>query len=276
MALVHWHFYAASLGMQRTIDVALPQGSSGIGVAGNRGGGNSAGIPAGTPVLYLLHGWSDDHTIWQRRTSIERYALDRGLAVIMPGTDLGFYSDMKYGYDFWQFFSVELPELVAEFFPRLSTRREDTFVAGLSMGGFGALKWGINCPERFAAVASLSGLTDPLGQYREGRANETWLNIFGEEEELRGSESDLSFKLEELIASGKDMPRFYQTCGVEDALYGMNVEFRDAFKDRIDLTYHEEPGGHEWEYWDRNIRRVIAWLPIRAEPEGSGDGKGAA
>ncbi|GHU86849.1 tributyrin esterase [Spirochaetia bacterium] len=260
MALVHTHFYSAALGMQRTIDVVLPQSASGIGVGGTESGGN-------IPVLYLLHGWSDDHTIWQRRTSIERYALEKGLAVIMPGSDLGFYTDMKYGYDFWEFFSNELPQIVAEFFPRLSTKREDTFVAGLSMGGFGALKLGINCPERFAAAASLSGLTDPLWQYRANRVNEDWLNIFGEEDEIRGSSSDIHFKLEELIASGKPMPRFYQTCGTEDFLYEINVAFRDRFKDRIDLTYHEEPGIHEWGYWDRNIQRIINWLPIAANSD---------
>jgi S-formylglutathione hydrolase FrmB len=136
------------------------------------------------------------------------------------------------------------------------------------MGGFGALKLGINCPERFAAAASLSGLTDPLWQYREGRTNDAWLNVFGEKEELRGGESDLHCKLEELIASGKPMPRFYQTCGTEDALYRINVEFRDKFKDRIDLTYHEERGDHEWGYWDRNIKRIIDWLPIRDDSPG--------
>ncbi|GHT66859.1 tributyrin esterase [Spirochaetia bacterium] len=257
MALVHTHFFSATLGMQRTIDVVLPQSASGIGVGGREQGSS-------IPVLYLLHGWSDDHTIWQRRTSIERYALEKGLAVIMPGSDLGFYTDMKYGYDFWEFFSNELPQIVAEFFPRISTRREDTFVAGLSMGGFGALKLGINCPERFAVVASLSGMVDPLWQYRSGKANEDWLNIFGEENELKGSNSDIHFKLEELIASGRSMPRFFQTCGTEDFLYEINVAFRDRFKDRIDLTYHEEPGVHEWGYWDRNIRRIINWLPIAA------------
>ncbi|GHV14501.1 tributyrin esterase [Spirochaetia bacterium] len=257
MALVHAHFYSAALGMQRTIDVVLPQNSSGIGVGGTEQGST-------IPVLYLLHGWSDDHTIWQRRTSIERYALEKGLAVIMPGSDLGFYTDMKYGYDFWEFFSNELPQIVAEFFPRISTKREDTFVAGLSMGGFGALKLGINCPERFAAAASLSGLVDPLWQYRADRVNEDWLNIFGEEDEIRGSSSDIHFKLEELIASGKPIPRFYQTCGTEDFLYEINVAFRDRFKGRIDLTYHEEPGIHEWGYWDRNIQRIINWLPIAA------------
>jgi S-formylglutathione hydrolase FrmB len=137
------------------------------------------------------------------------------------------------------------------------------------MGGFGALKLGINCPERFAAVASLSGLTDPLWQWRAGRVSEDWLNIFGEEAEVRGSVNDIHFRMEELIASGKPMPRFYQTCGTEDFLYGINLEFRDKFKDRIDLSYHEEPGGHEWAYWDRNIIRIIDWLipPANSAPD---------
>jgi S-formylglutathione hydrolase FrmB len=267
MALIHAHFYSDALGMQRSIDVLLPQRANGIGEAGEGGGS----VPCGNvPVLYLLHGWSDDHTGWQRRTSIERYALDKGLAVIMPGTDLGFYTDMKYGYDFWQFFSKELPGLVHEFFPRISTRREDTFVAGLSMGGFGALKLGINCPEQFSAVASLSGLTDPLWAYQNRDKDDdgaVWLNIFGDEDEMRGSVNDIHCKMEELIASGKTRPRFYQTCGTEDFLYKINVAFRDRFKDRIDLTYYEEAGAHEWDYWDRNIQRVINWLPLAANKE---------
>ncbi|MDR2103598.1 MAG: esterase family protein [Treponema sp.] len=262
MALIHAHFFSSALGMQRTMDVVLPQGSNGIGVEGRKREGP-------IPVLYLLHGWSDDHTIWQRRTSIERYALDRGIAVIMPSTDLGFYTDMKYGYDFWEFFSRELPEIAAEFFPNLSSRREDTFVAGLSMGGFGALKLAINCPERFAAAASLSGLTDPLWQYRNNRVNEAWLNVFGEENEVRGSLNDLPFQLEKLIASGQEMPRFFMTCGTEDFLFELNTQFRDQFSKRIDLTWHQEKGVHDWAYWDRNIQRVLDWLPVgRNKKEG--------
>jgi S-formylglutathione hydrolase FrmB len=261
MALIHAHFFSEALGMQRTMDVVLPQKANGIGV-------NGEDSEAELPVLYLLHGWSDDHTIWQRRTSIERYALEKGLAVIMPGSDLGFYTDMKYGYDFWEFFSRELPEITTEFFPRISKRREYTFVAGLSMGGFGALKLGINCPERFGAAASLSGLVDPLWQYKNGSANEAWLNIFGDEDEVRGSVNDLPFMMEKLIAEsaapGKAVPKFFQTCGTEDFLYEINAAFRDRFKDRVDLTYHEEPGSHEWSYWDRNIQRVLNWLPIPA------------
>ena len=256
MALIHVNFYSRTLGMQRSMDVIMPQKSNGIGQEGIED-------EEKIPVLYLLHGASDDHTIWQRRTSIERYAVEKGLAVVMPATDLGFYADMKYGYDFWQFFSKEIFELVHEFFPGLSTERKDTFVAGLSMGGFGTLKLGIMCPERFAAAASLSGMVDPVSWY-EKDLNKQFQLIYGTKEEVTGSINDLPYQMEYLITSGKEMPKFYMTCGTEDFLYPMNAAFRDRFKDRIDLTYHEEPGIHEWGYWDRNIRRIIEWLPIKA------------
>ncbi len=256
MALIHVNFYSKTLGMQRSMDVIMPQKANGIGLGSTE---NQDKIP----VLYLLHGASDNHTIWQRRTSIERYALEKGLAVVMPATDLGFYADMKYGYDFWQFFGQEIFDIVQEFFPGLSTEREDTFVAGLSMGGFGTLKLGIMCPERFAAAASLSGMVDLVSWYGENMDRPFEL-IYGTKEEVAGSINDLPYQLEQLIASGKSMPKFYMTCGTEDFLYPMNVSFRDRFKDRIDLTYHEEPGSHEWEYWDRNIKRIINWLPLKA------------
>lgn len=256
MALIHVNFYSKALGMQRSMDVIMPQKANGIGQG-------SVKSEEKIPVLYLLHGASDNHTIWQRRTSIERYALEKGLAVVMPATDLGFYADMKYGYDFWQFFSYEIFELVNEFFPGISTAREDTFVAGLSMGGFGTLKLGIMCPERFAAAASLSGLVDLVNWYG-GDFDKQFELIYGTKEEVTGSINDLPYQMEQLIASGKPMPKFYMTCGTEDFLYPMNVEFRDRFKDRIDLTYHEEPGIHEWSYWDRNIQRILNWLPLKA------------
>src|SRR4051794_16892096 len=111
------------------------------------------------PVLYLLHGLSDDDTIWLRRTSIERYAAPLGLAVVMPQVHRSFYTDQAYGGRYWTFLSGELPELGGSLF-RLSDRPGDTFVAGLSMGGYGALKWALRQPQRFAAAASLSGAVE--------------------------------------------------------------------------------------------------------------------
>ena len=133
--------------------VVLPQAtSSQIGLTGETTGGDA-------PVLYLLHGLSDDDTIWLRRTSIERYAAPLGLAVVMPQVARSFYTDEAHGNRYWTFLSEELPQLARSFF-HLSDRREDTFVAGLSMGGYGALKWALHRPGRFAAAASLSGALD--------------------------------------------------------------------------------------------------------------------
>src|SRR5690606_33749942 len=128
-------FHSSALGLATSMTVLLPQRDAAgqIGV----GGGVRDG---GTPVLYLLHGLSDDDTIWGRRTSIERYVSDLGLAVVMPQVHRSFYSDVVGGDgNYWQFIADELPQLVADSF-QVSARREDTFVAGLSMGGYGAMK----------------------------------------------------------------------------------------------------------------------------------------
>lgn len=257
MALIRVNYYSSVLGMQRVMDVILPQ------------------PPAGTPqkkypVLYLLHGGMGDHTSWTRRSSIERYAMEKNIAVVMPSNDLGYYADMKYGFDFFRHTADELPQIVHEFFPAISDKREDTFAAGLSMGGFGAFKLGILRPEKYAAVASLSGSLDLMWAYdgEPTAITSTFRNIYGGKEDVAGSENDLPLQMENLIASGKEMPKFYMTCGTEDFLYETNVRFRDRFAGRADLTYLEEPGTHEWGFWDRNIQRVLDWLPL-SDKEGN-------
>src|SRR5688572_14526460 len=110
-------------------------------------------------TLYLLHGHSDDHTAWQRWTSIERYAEGLNLALVMPAVHLSFYNDMAHGGKYWQFISEEVPAIVRDLFS-LSAARKDNFVAGLSMGGYGAFKLALSHPERYAAAASLSGAVD--------------------------------------------------------------------------------------------------------------------
>lgn len=255
MALIHVNFYSQTLGMERGLEVILPQQQNGIGQS-------AKAQSKRLPVLYLLHGASDDQTIWQRRTSIERYAVAKGLAVIMPATDLGFYTDMKYGYDFYQFFSRELPQVVHEFFPLLSDRREDTFVAGLSMGGFGAFKLGINCPEKYSYAASLSGFLDPVKGLSSGE-HRFLLDVMGTAEEVRGSINDLPARLHQQLQAGAMLPKFFMACGTEDFLYEMNEGFYQEFKDIIDLTYWKEPGTHEWGFWDRNIQRILSWLPLQ-------------
>lgn len=257
MALIQVRFYSEVLGMSRSMDVILPQKSNGIGqISYSKEGGKDI------PILYLLHGGSDDHTTWQRRTSIERYALSKGLAVVMPSTDMGCYTDMKYGYDFFEFYGNELPCILHEFFPNLTRKREKTFVAGQSMGGYGALKLGTMYPERFSNVGCLSSMIDPKYLFRRDETPDFAVNIFGSEEEIKDSINDTYYIMDKLIASEKEKPKYYMICGTEDFLYQENVMFRDTYMSQLDMQYEEEAGEHEWGFWDRNIQKILNWLPL--------------
>ncbi len=259
MALIHCDFFSETLGMSCTMDVILPEETS-----GGQIGMKSYGREGESPVLYLLHGHSDDHTIWQRRTSIERYVAELGLAVVMPGVHRSYYTDMARGLPYWTFVSEELPQIVQRFF-RVSNRRADTFVAGLSMGGYGAFKLALRQPERFAAAASLSGALDiaPLQELYAAAKGTTMGLAFGEPGAVRGTEDDLLFMAEKLVENGSPAPLLYQCCGTEDFLYENNLVFRDrALALGLPLTYEEGPGEHEWGYWDQQIQRVLAWLPL--------------
>jgi S-formylglutathione hydrolase FrmB len=215
-------------------------------------------------VLYLLHGLSDDDTAWTRYTSIERYAAERGLAVVMPQVHRSFYADERHGARFWTFLSTELPTIVAALF-RVSERRADTFVAGLSMGGYGALKWALRQPERFAAAASLSGALDIPGRAPGSlppHVRETLDRIFGAAT-IAGTDDDLLHLARS--ADPQTLPPLYLACGTDDHLYGDNQRFRAAVDERgLDLTVDFGPGDHEWGYWDEQIRHVLDWLPLRA------------
>ncbi|NLZ83162.1 MAG: esterase family protein [Clostridiales bacterium] len=259
MALLHVDFFSNVLGMCMQMDVILPQRTKGqIGAEGK-------GSKGEYPTLYLLHGMSDDSTVWQRRTSIERYADDMGIAVVMPTTHLGWYTDMHHGLKYWTFISEELQDICHDFFPKMSTKREDNFVAGLSMGGYGAMKMGLGAAERFCAVASLSGAMDVrhLDQ-NDSTTHEFWFNIFGPLDKVEGSDNDLFELASRLKASGKPLPKLYMWCGTEDFLYEANKDMKKHLTDLgYDLTYEETPGDHQWKYWDDKIQDVLRWLPIR-------------
>ncbi|MDR1438578.1 MAG: esterase family protein [Clostridiales bacterium] len=264
MALMHVQFFSEVLGLSVSMDAIIPQAAKGqIGM-----GGAAAGGPYQT--LYLLHGMSDDHTIWQRRTSVERYVSELGLAVIMPTTQLGWYTDMSHGLKWWTYISEELPGICRRFFP-LSHKREDTFAAGLSMGGYGALKLGLAAGEAFSRVASLSGgildaETLSGRSSGDGRGSTLWEDVFGDAEAFAGSANDLYALAERRARGGKFMPKVYMCCGTEDPLYPQNAKFRDHLRDwGYDLTYEEGPGTHEWGYWDKKIQSVLEWLAIEGK-----------
>ncbi|MFC0332565.1 alpha/beta hydrolase [Paenibacillus sepulcri] len=253
MALIQCDFYSEALGLSTSMNVILPQTTySQIGMETQSHGNKHR-------TLLLLHGLSDDHTIWLRRTSIERYVAPLGLAVVMPAAGRSFYTNMVSGLDYWTFISEELPALARSFFP-LSDRREDNFVAGLSMGGYGAFKLALSHPDRYAAAASLSGALDVTGFYKD--RNKDLDLIYGSVEQLRDSPNDL-FRLASDAADHQNPPQLFQCCGTEDFLYQDNLRFRKHAGDlKLPLTYEEEPGSHDWGYWDRKIQRVLEWLPL--------------
>jgi len=255
MALIQCHYFSDVLGLSTSMTVILPQHTVGqIGMAGRAGGGKH-------PTLYLLHGLSDDDTIWLRRTSIERYVADLGLAVVMPNVHRSFYTDMEYGGRYWTFLSEELPAVARSFFP-LSDAREDNFVAGLSMGGYGAFKWALRCPEKFAKAASLSGVTDIASYVESAGPSDPLVRLVFGDRPVRGTPDDLIWLMEQGVASGVELPELYQVCGTEDFLYEGNLAFRDACRkaNYPSHVYEEGPGSHTWSYWDEHIQNALAFF----------------
>ena len=257
MILTEVHFFSEVLTQRCTMQVILPQRTLAE--------AQSKRAPK-YRTLYLLHGYSDDHTAWQRWTSIERYVEGLNLAVVMPTVHLSFYTDMAYGGKYWQFISEEVPAVVRDMFP-LSSRRKDNFVAGLSMGGYGAFKLALTHPERYAAAASLSGAVDineVVKAKKDDPDNKAWLvemqTVFGDLSKVPGSKHDL-IALAKKAAKATVKPRLYQCCGTEDDLHPDNIRFRDAVRKLpLDLTYEEGPGEHNWAYWDRMIQNALAWM----------------
>jgi S-formylglutathione hydrolase FrmB len=155
----------------------------------------------------------------------------------------------------------------------MSHAREATFAAGLSMGGYGALKLGLLAPETFSWVAPLSCGLDAARICEENAARTEpvaiWYDIFGEPGKVRGSDNDLFAAAERLAASSRPKPNIYMWCGTEDFLYDQNTRMRDHLsKLNYQLTYEESPGDHSWNYWDEKIQTVLNWLPLNAERRG--------
>lgn len=222
--------------------------------------GMAATKAAEVPVLYLLHGLSDDDSIWGRRTSVERYVAELGIAVVMPQVHRSFYSNQKHGLRYWDYISEEIPALVQSMF-NVSTKREHTFVAGLSMGGYGAMKLGLRHPERFAAVGSFSGC---LAMGQPGTVYEYMTNdfplTFGEQGNINTPDDTLHLIK---TVDPSELPKLMVTCGTEDFLWDENQLFMKAAAERgIPLHTRIAAGGHDWSFWDADIQAFLNWIEL--------------
>lgn len=256
MALVQMNFYAHTLDMCTEINMILPDTSQSYGEDPVEEDDRPI------PVLYLLHGLSDDQTIWCRRTSIERYAATYRIGIVMPCAGRSFYSNEKYGARYWDFISEELPAIVQKYF-RVSNRREDTFAAGLSMGGYGAMKLALRCPERYAAAASLSGVMDIVSTLNEEKHYALKEKIYGSEDTLKLGFNDL-YAAAQQTAKRIDRPKLFLGCGTEDSFYTQHVSYVQWLKKLgYSVTDTEANGlGHQWEYWDVALPQVLHWLKV--------------
>ncbi len=211
-------------------------------------------IPRPWAVFYLLHGLSDDHTIWMRRTSIERYVSGLPLVVVMPDGGRGWYTNAVEGYAYEDDLIKDVRELVERTFP-VKAERAGRAIGGLSMGGYGAIKLGLKHHELFGSVNSHSGA---VSIFRDGdlikQLSPEFVRIFGKE--AAGGPED-PFAIIERIDHGR-VPAIRFDCGTDDFLLKQNRDFHQHLEDlHIAHEYEEFPGTHEWGYWDKHVQEAI-------------------
>jgi len=268
MAIIQANFFSRTLSRQVTINAVIPVGKF-----------HMPGMPEREKkpfkTMYLLHGIFGNYTDWLTGSRIAQWAEARNLAVIMPSGDNAFYVDNeRSGAMYGEFFGRELVEVTREMFP-LSDKREDTFIAGLSMGGFGALRNGLKYHETFGSIAALSGALVLDGAVNSTNDTPTIIgrrsyyeSIFGDLDKLLNSDKDPVALATMLKESGKPFPAMYICCGTEDFLIQANRNYHEHLNNLgVEHTYVEGPGAHTWEYWDEYIYKVLDWLPLEQLPE---------
>lgn len=221
-------------------------------------------------TLYLLHGIFGNHMDWGTGTRIQRYAEENDLAVVMPAGENAFYVDRADANDFYgEFVGRELVELTRKMFP-LSDKREDTFIGGLSMGGYGAMRNGLKYSDTFGYIVSLSGAL--LVEDFPKRTNESPLfmerrdyaeSCFGDLDVMQESDMNPKWMVKKLKADGKEIPKVFMACGDQDSLLETNKKMAAFLQEQgVDVIFEVGPGNHEWDFWDTYIKKAVyEWLP---------------
>ena len=220
-------------------------------------------IPEGENLkcLVLLHGYGGDHNQWCEKSILSQLAQEHHMAVIMPSCGDGYYEDTLE--DLPAFLGQELVSYVRKAWP-ISPQREDLYIGGVSMGGFGALLIGAKFPEVFGKIAAFSGafiITDVAigNQGVLGNANPNYFKrIFGDLAELEGSDRD---PVAVATWVGTAMPPVYLTCGKQDVLHRCNLRVVEALRTHgVSVTWQEGEGSHTWPFWNKVLPDVMAWL----------------
>lgn len=250
MALLTINHHTKTLGKHHSFKVILPEDDSQYDIKNETRPLKS---------ILLLHGLSNDETVYTRYTNIERFANEAHIAVIMPSADHSFYTNMTFGHSYYDYV-LEVHDYARQILP-LSKNPEDNFVAGHSMGGYGSIKMAFTQGDRFSKACFMSSATH-LGHL----LGYEWHDfspkaIAGDVKSMEAPEIDPKVLVHRALSDGHKLPELYMMCGTEDELYQDNLDFKKYLEGHdINFKYEEGPGGHDWEYWNAGIHKAIQWF----------------
>jgi putative tributyrin esterase len=261
MASIQATFFAKTMRRQVSFHAFMPK--EGIEIPGMP--------PAARPPLktiYLLHGFSGICADWAYGSRVQELSMRHNIAVVMPSGENSFYlDDEDKGELFGEYVGRELVEFTRALFG-LPDRREDTYIGGFSMGGFGAIRNGLKYHQTFGGIVALSSalIARQVSTMRPGYENpiakyEYYRRVFGEPERVLGGDRDPEALARKIESGGADFPRIYMACGTEDFLLKENRDFHGFLESRgIRHEYREGPGQHDFEFWDRHIGAAMEWM----------------
>lgn len=273
MALLKMDFYSDKLKRFTTVHVVLPNDTPDMMTAGN------PEYARPMKVLYLLHGFSGYSMDWLIGCGLQDLSVKYNLAMVLPSGDNSFYVDREAtGCAYGSFVGEELIQYITKtiHFPN---KKEDTFVGGLSMGGFGAIRLALRYPDNYGKVFGLSSamLIKQIEKMQPGEENPVanyayFRSVFGDLRQLEISENNPLFLLKKLKEQNQPVPPIYMACGTEDFLLEDNRDFvRSLQEEAVDVEYHESEGTHNWEFWNGYLEKAIQWL---LKKEGDNDKTG--
>jgi putative tributyrin esterase len=250
MALLTINHHTKTLGKHHTFKVILPEEDSQYDIKQE--------VPLLKSVL-LLHGLSNDETIYTRYTNVERYANRAHVAVIMPSADHSFYTNMAHGHSYYDYI-LEVHDYAHQILP-LSMKREDNFVAGHSMGGYGTVRLAFTESSRFQKACFMSSATNFQNLLDYDWFDFSGSAIVGDLKEVAGTSFDLKYLVKEALRKNVEIRELYMMCGTEDVLYPDNLAFKEFLEaQKVPLKFEDGPGDHDWNYWNKGIEKAMAWF----------------
>ena len=262
MALFQMDFYSLSLAKTVNAVVVLPNDVFPMMIAGNENYNRRM------KTVYLLHGYSGSSKDWLMGSSIAELAIKYNLAIVMPSGDNSFYLDGKgTGKAYCQFIGKELVDYTRKTFG-LSDRKEDTFIGGYSMGGFGALHTGLAYSDTFGKIVALSSalIVHNIEKKPEDFKDEIadydyYTSVFGDLSKLESSDNNPEYLIRKLKATAQAIPSIYMACGTEDFLLETNRAFHQFLSDeKVAVEYIESPGNHDWLFWNQYLEPSLQWM----------------